>query len=209
MSAIANSPTTAVDTTKTPPTAAVQQHALTKERIPPKTCVGLLHKGPYNEIGPTFRTFFQELNALKTTPTASTEGNNDDLCGCGGASTMDGKVLGLYLDNPQTTAVADLRSYAAMDVSSDQKTNDGSTWWPAHWETVHVDGGMAAVLTVQGPYTQLATAWKGFAPRVREQGWKFSSHAAHIPQEIYVDMDPKDDSKNVTKLVMFLQQEEE
>ena len=115
---------------------------------------------------------------------------------------MGGTVLGLYLDNPETTQPENLRSYAAMDITNDKVTTE----WPKDWVTIPVGGGPAAVLTVQGSYSQLAQAWQSFGGRVTQQGWKCSNDPQHVSQEIYVSMDPKDDSKNVTKLVMFLEE---
>lgn len=114
--------------------------------------------------------------------------------------------MGLYLDNPQTTAAADLRSYAAMEIEVQDDDNDNTkTQWPTNWQTIHVDGGLAAVLTVKGSYRQLAAAWQTFGARVSEQGWTLSTHPAHIAQEMYLEMDPQDESKNVTQLILFLQ----
>lgn len=174
-------------------TMSTIQHALTKQVIPAKTCVGLLHKGPYHEIGDTFKAFFQQLNK-----------SNSDGCG---ASTHHGKVLGLYLDNPQTTPAADLRSYAAMEIENAAADDDDKNEWPNNWQTIQVNGGPAAVLTVKGSYHQLAAAWQTFGARVTAQGWTLSTHPDHIPQEVYLEMDPQDESKNVTQLVMFLQDE--
>ena len=116
---------------------------------------------------------------------------------------MQGKVLGLYLHNPQTTAPTDLRSYAALEIEAD---DDKNKTWPKDWETVHIAGGPAAVLTVRGGYHQLPNAWQSFGPLCMAKGWKFSTNPQHISQEMYIEMDKQDESQNITKLVLFLQE---
>jgi len=166
-------------------------YPLAKETISPKTCMGLLHRGPYNEIGGTFGKLFEML------------GSESGACAHG---TMKGKVLGLYLDNPQTTQPEDLRSYAALDITTTADDNDNKKEWPKEWEKIQVGGGPAAVMTVNGSYSQLGDAWQSFGGRIVEQGWKFSTNLEHISQEMYIEMDQADESKNVTKLVMFLKE---
>lgn len=173
--------------TTIPASASVTVHPLAKEAIAPKICVGLLHRGPYHEIGDTFKEFFAALN-----------GKKEHRCG---ASTKGGKVLGLYLDNPQTTKPENLRSYAAMEITPDDLRE-----WPETWEKVKVGGGLAAVMAVNGSYSQLGGTWQGFGKRVHDQGWKLSGKPEHISQELYISMDYKDESKSVTKLVMFLEE---
>ena len=170
-----------------------------KETIAPKTCVGLLHKGPYHEIGSTFHKFFSQLNAHKANG-SDADAAAPDSSGCG-ASNMDGKALGLYLDNPRNTKPEDLRSYAAMEV-----TPDATQKWPEEWKQIQVGGGPAAVMTVNGSYSQLGEAWQSFGQRVAEQGWKLSTKPDNISQEIYINMDDQDESKNVTKLIMLLEE---
>ena len=173
-----------------------QQHSLVKEYIPPKICYGLLHKGKYSDIGDIFRKFFTLLKSN------SSKGDASNSCG---ATTMDGKVLGLYLDNPETTKEEDLRSYAAMEVDD---ADDNKTL-PSEFEKVEVGGGIAAVMTVNGSYSKLAAAWQSFGKRVvDEKKWKFSTDNFKISQEVYIVMDQKDETKNVTRLIMFLEDEE-
>ena len=164
-------------------------HKLTKETIKAKTCIGLLHRGPYSEIGDTFKKFFATLNS-----------KSDGSCG---ASTMDGKVLGLYLDEPKTTAPENLRSYAAMEIGDDAFVTKEL---PADWEKIDAPGGTAAVLTVTGSYSELDKAWQAFEQRIKDAGWKISTNPKAFAQEVYVTMDCKDDSKNVTQLVLFLEE---
>ena len=178
--------------------AVAKIHPLTKETIAPKTCFGLMHRGKYSDIGNTFHKFFSALNEKEAS------GSGDNCGGCG-ASTMGGKVLGLYLDNPETTKPEDLRSYAALEVVSGDDA--GKNEFPTDWEKVEVGGGVAAVMTVNGSYSQLGNAWANFGKRVMEEGWKFSTNPEHVSQEMYVEMD-KDETKNVTKLIMFLDEEE-
>lgn len=165
-------------------------HILTKEIIPPRTCVGILHRGPYNEIGEAFGKLFGHLHST------------------GGAAAMagGGVTLGLYLDHPDKTKPEDLRSYAAVDITTSFK-EDTEKWWPPEWEMIKVGGGPAAVMTVNGSYDQLGTAWQSFDGRIAEQGWKLSDKPDHIGHEVYIQMDEEDSSKNVTKLIMFLEED--
>jgi DNA gyrase inhibitor GyrI len=165
-------------------------HPLTKEIIPPRTCVGILHRGPYNEIGAAFGRLFGQLHSGAVVPPD----------GAGG-----GQTLGLYMNHcPETTKPEDLRSYAAVDITSSFAAG-AKDWWPSDWEVIKVAGGPAAVMTVNGSYDQLGTAWKSFNERIKEQGWKMSDNPALIDHEVYLEMDEKDSSKNVTKLVVFLE----
>ncbi|KAL3908874.1 MAG: hypothetical protein SGARI_002868, partial [Bacillariaceae sp.] len=75
------------------------------------------------------------------------------------------------------------------------------------WEKIEVPGGTAAVLTVNGAYSQLGDAWKGFEDRIKEAGWKPSTKPEHeVGQEVYVTMDMQDESKNLTKVYWFLEE---
>lgn len=165
-------------------------HKLTKETIASKTCMGLLHRGPYSQISETFEKFFALLND------GNSKGKKEPIdCGCD-------KALGLYLDDPYDTAPENLRSYAAMEIGKDASIEE----FPKELKLVEVPGGTAAVLTVKGSYSQLGEAWQGFGKRITDEGWKFSNDPNHICQEIYVTMDMKDETKNVTKLIMFLEE---
>ena len=180
-----------------------QQHSLVKEYIPPKICYGLLQKGKYSDIGGTFGRFFSLLKDSSNSSKDSADAKKE-MSGCCGATTMDGKVLGLYLDNPETTKAEDLRSYAAMEVDVDGMKHD----LPSEFEKIEVGGGIAAVMTVNGSYSQLASAWQSFGKRVMEEkNWKFSTDDSKISQEVYIVMDQKDESKNITRLIMFLDEE--
>jgi DNA gyrase inhibitor GyrI len=170
------------------------QPIITREVIPPKTCVGILHRGPYNQIGDCFKKLYGQLHS-----SSSSDGPPKDCT-----------TLGLYLDDPQTVKAEDLRSYAAIDVTSflaHAAENDKKGWWPADWETIKVGGGPAAVMTVTGSYDQLGPAWQSFEGRVNEMGWKLSEDPDNVCQEVYLEMDEKDASKNVTKLIMILDEE--
>jgi DNA gyrase inhibitor GyrI len=154
-----------------------------------------MHRGPYSEIGDTFKKFFATINDGKS------DEKQEPSNGFSGANSMDGKVLGLYLDNPENTAPENLRSYAAMEIGEDAfVTKD----LPNDWEKIESLGGPAAVLTVNGSYSQLVSAWQGLGKRVVDEGWKISTNPAHIVQEVYVTMDMEDETKNVTKLIVFL-----
>ena len=161
------------------------KHTITKETIEPFVCMGLPHKGPYKLIGNKFKEMFGALHG-------------GDGTGCEAHAHTNGKALGLYLDNPDCTAEEDLRSYAAVKVTDPDGT------WPEGFTKVEVSGGKVAVMTILGGYEQLASAWESFGPRIMEQGWKFAVGENRIAHEIYEVMDMQDPTKNVTKLVMFL-----
>ncbi|KAL3909881.1 MAG: hypothetical protein SGILL_007912 [Bacillariaceae sp.] len=173
-------------------------HILTKETIASKTCVGLLHRGPYSQIGDTFKKFFASMNGGGGNKPEESNGDNNKC----GASTMDGKVLGLYLDDPQRTTPDNLRSYAALQIAKTASVDD----FPKDFAKVEAPGGTAAVLTVTGSYSELGDAWQGFEKRIKDEGWKISTNPNHISQEVYVTMDMKDQAKSVTQLVLFLEE---
>jgi DNA gyrase inhibitor GyrI len=169
----------------------------------------MLHRGPYNEIGQAFGMLFGHLHSPAGAAALSTAGIT---------TTVVGDTLGLYLDDPETTKPEDLRSYAAVDITKsftvdadNNNEEDGQPmkkgWWPSEWETIQVGGGLAAVMTVNGSYDQLSTSWKNFSTRIKELGWTMSTKPDKIDCEVYIQMDEEDSSKNVTKLIVFLEED--
>ena len=193
---IAPTPTnTSATTGKEKEKATPKVYPVTKERIESFDCMGVPHKGPYHEIG----NAFQKLFGLLAGPSPETGGKE----ACAGAQHAHGDSLGLYLDDPKDTPVEKLHSYAAVKVHA----NDSKKEWSKEMEPIHVVGGTAAVLTLVGSYDQLASAWESFGPRIVENGWKCRTKDC-ISCEIYEQMDMKDPSKNITKLIMFIEDDE-
>jgi DNA gyrase inhibitor GyrI len=172
-------------------------HPITKEVIPTRMCVGIMHRGPYSQIGDSFRKLYGHLHSTSIGPD---EGGGPKML------TRDCTTLGVFLDDLKTVKPEDLRSYAAVDVSSllAEQPNIKKGWWPSDWEMIKVEGGVAAVMTVNGSCEQLGMAWHSFEERVMEMGWKLSQGSEIFAQQVHVEMDEKDDSKNVTKLIMML-----
>ena len=93
--------------------------------------VGLAHKGAYPEIGQAF----EKVSAIATSR---------------GLWPNVKSMLGLYYDDP--VAEADLRSFAALEVSADMALPDGL-------EEMNVAKGDVAVLLFTGPYSGLKAAY--------------------------------------------------
>ena len=95
--------------------------------------VGLAHKGAYLEIGQAF----EKVSAIATSR---------------GLWPNVKSMLGLYYDDPSAVAEADLRSFAALEVSADMALPDGL-------EEMNVAKGDVAVLLFTGPYSGLKAAY--------------------------------------------------
>lgn len=92
------------------------------------------HAGPYNLIGPAF----QELSRI---------------AGAAGLFKTPGSVMvGVYHDDPHTTAPNKLRSAAGVTIDEDAKIPDGLV-------EEKIEGGEYAVTTHIGSYTGLPGAW--------------------------------------------------
>jgi len=103
--------------------------------IDPRPALGLIHKGPYTEIGGTFDRLFGTL---------AKEGKSQHVRGC----------LGIYIDDPTVIDQEDLRSHACVYVD-EGVTCEGL-------ETMKVGGGEYAVLLYKGPYTAMQPAYDWF-----------------------------------------------
>ena len=123
-------------TTAAPPTTQEETavHALTKITVEPFECMGLAHKGPYHLIGKKFKELWKLLH-----PEAQ---------GCAATEYLHGDCIGLFLDNPEATSAEELRSFAAVKMTDKNLANIHKD----KLETVHVAGGIAAVMAVLGSY---------------------------------------------------------
>ncbi len=95
--------------------------------------IGLPHKGAYLEIGKVF----EKVSAIATSRNLWPNVKS---------------MVGLYYDDPNAVAEADLRSFAALEVSPDLALPDGL-------EEVSVAKGDVAVLVFKGPYSGLKAAY--------------------------------------------------
>ena len=99
-----------------------------------KHTVGIDHSGSYMEINKAFTELFAQLAAADRLGDMS-------------------EVLGLYLDDPETVPVAQLRSAACVVLASGRGT-------PSGLKTFHTTSGDYAVLTHKGPYANLQLAYR-------------------------------------------------
>lgn len=108
-------------------------HPVTIRTEPPLRLAALPHKGAYHEISRAF----QKLSAVMA---------SRDLF------RSAGRMVGVFYDDPQSVAEADLRSLAAFEIAG---RSDLST----PLEEVTLPGGRQAVLTYKGPYAGLPAAY--------------------------------------------------
>lgn len=100
---------------------------------PAREAVGLLHHGPYGEIGRTYAALEPELGAQGLWPQSQ-------------------GLIAVYYDDPARTVPAALRSLAGVLVPI-------GTPVAAPLQRVPLPGGRHAVLTLRGPYTGLQAAY--------------------------------------------------
>lgn len=110
---------------------------------PERHLAGVLHKGPYHQIGPAFG----KLQAALT---------EADLW------QVSGAWLGVYLDDLATTAPEDLRSYAACEFPADHPIPDGMA-------LVALPACRAVVFVHEGPYEGLPAFWENVISTIRDQ----------------------------------------
>lgn len=91
------------------------------------------HKGAYHEIGRAFDKLVASMASH-------------------GLFAHAGKMIGVYYDDPASTALADLRSHAAFEITDDVPL-------PSPIETLKLAGGRHAVMTHKGPYAGLPAAY--------------------------------------------------
>ncbi|MDP3527367.1 MAG: AraC family transcriptional regulator [Hoeflea sp.] len=104
------------------------------EEHPKTTITGLVHTGPYVEIGATF----DRLGA--------------EMARSGGWGCAAG-VAALYFDDPDITAAGDLRSLAGIVLRPGAEA-------PAGLEAFEMPAGRYAILTHKGPYAELSKAYQ-------------------------------------------------
>jgi AraC family transcriptional regulator len=109
---------------------------------PPVELAGLLHRGPYDEIGRTFARLCPPLDAAGV-----------PYRGPGYAVYHDGK------DVPRS----ELRSHAAIVI-------DPGTPLPSSHERLALPGGRVAILTHRGPYDGIAGAWDALYRWLEQSG---------------------------------------
>jgi AraC family transcriptional regulator len=101
--------------------------------LPVRPALGMVHKGPYNEIGRTFDKLFTTVQA---------EGLIGHVRG----------MFGRYVDDPQVVPAEDLKSHACIFVDSDSVVAKRLESFPA-------GGGLYAVLVYKGPYAAMQPAY--------------------------------------------------
>lgn len=96
---------------------------------------GILHSGPYHEIGSTWEKFGPMIPP--------------------GAVQRGGKMVSLYFDDPTQTPPEKLHSCAAVTMPEGATVPEGLEFWD-------VDPGRWAVYTHKGEYGNLGEAWLKF-----------------------------------------------
>lgn len=115
-----------------PPKGTIM-HPIEIRQNPNRRLVALPHKGAYHEINRAFEKLFATLAAR-------------DQVG------QTGHMIGVFLDDPAAVAMADLRSFAGVEVGPDFPAT-------APLEVQILPGGAQAVLTYTGPYAGLPAAY--------------------------------------------------
>ncbi len=108
-------------------------HPIEVRQEPERHLVALPHRGAYHEINRAFEKLFATLVAR-------------DQVG------QTGYLIGVFLDDPAAVAIADLRSFAGVEVAADFPIS-----LPLQAHTL--PGGTQAVLTYTGPYAGLPAAY--------------------------------------------------
>jgi AraC family transcriptional regulator len=132
---------------------------VTIRTIPEKHAVGIDHSGSYMEINKAFTALFSQLAG------ADQLGNVREM-------------LGLYLDDPETVPVEQLRSAACVVLAQGASP-------PAGVKAYGTSGGDYAVLTHKGPYANLQLAYRWlYGTWLRESGRELRDQALF---EVYVN----------------------
>lgn len=100
---------------------------------PARRLAAVPHKGLYHEIGRAFERLSATMAARTLFPHA-------------------GHMVGVFYDDPSSTAPADLRSHAGFEILNDAEI-------ASPMETVILPSGRNAVLTYKGPYAGLPAAY--------------------------------------------------
>lgn len=129
------------------------------EDRPTRRLAGTAHQGAYHEIGNAFQKIAAVFSARNLWPEA-------------------GPMIGIYYDDPSTTAEADLTSHAGVTVS------DGFEM-PDALDEVRITGGRTAVYVHKGSYADLPNAWnKVYGDWLPESGEEPANLA---PYEVYLN----------------------
>ncbi len=105
------------------------------ETQPARRFLAMEHRGNYQTIGETFA----RVSALAYSR---------------GLAVPGAPSIGIYYDDPDTVATAQLRSHACMPV------HDGATSAPEGCELIALEGGDVAVATHRGPYARLPESYR-------------------------------------------------
>lgn len=108
-------------------------HRLELTEEPERRVFAVAHAGPYFEIGPAF-------------------GRLADLTAEHGLRAAGRELIGIFCDDPDVTAPADLRSHAGIIVGD-------AAHCPPGLEDVRLAPGRHAVLRLTGPYSGLQPAY--------------------------------------------------
>ena len=101
---------------------------------PPRRIAAVSHTGAYHEMGRAYDRLEAHLSAGNLWPRIR-------------------GMVGISYDDPDATPEADLRSHAGVIVADDFPME-------GPLEEVHLDGGRHAILTLTGPYSGLAAAYR-------------------------------------------------
>ena len=117
----------------TPKPGEFPMYPITTRTEPARRLAMLPHKGAYDNIGKVFEAFLAICQSRSLWP-------------------QMGPIIGVYFDNPEITAQADLNSLA------------GAEWLgqdiPEGMQEHHLAGGKSAVLTYKGAYSGIGTAYQ-------------------------------------------------
>lgn len=145
--------------------------------MPERRLAALAHKGAYMDIGRSFQEVGVVFSARNLWPHAQ-------------------GMAGVYYDDPDATAEADLRSHAGVILADGAQVPEGL-------ESVPLTGGSAAVLTFKGPYSGLKAAYGHlYGDWLPKSG---HTPAEAPPYEVYLN-DPSDTAPDelLTEIVVPL-----
>lgn len=112
----------------------IPMHNVTIQTLPEQHILALPHRGPYVQIGSTFRDLWQRAVAS------------------GLVRYINGPAVALFYDDPQETPAEELRGHAGLSVTAEAPSLDG-------FDTLLRPAGRHAVLHLKGPYTGIPAAW--------------------------------------------------
>lgn len=124
-------------------TGGYPMHPITIRTEPARDLAVLPHRGSYMQIGKAFDAF-GAISAGR------------------GLWPGLGRMVGVYLDDPDAVPEAELRSFAGAELLDAKMLDAGPEGGgPADLQSWHLPGGRVAVLTYQGPYSGLQAAYAG------------------------------------------------